>query len=45
VKMLMKHEVPLINRDGTISRDFTYIDNMVQANHLAAVVQNEEALN
>jgi UDP-N-acetylglucosamine 4-epimerase len=45
VKMLMKHEAPLINGDGTISRDFTYIDNVVQANHLAAVVQNEEALN
>lgn len=45
VKMLMKHEVPLINGDGTISRDFTYIDNVVQANHLAAVVQNREALN
>lgn len=45
VKMLMRHEVPLINGDGTISRDFTYIDNVVQANHLAAVVQNREALN
>jgi UDP-N-acetylglucosamine 4-epimerase len=45
LKMLMKHEVPLINGDGTISRDFTYIDNVVQVNHLAAVVQNEEALN
>ena len=41
----MKHEVPLINGDGTVSRDFTYIDNVVQANHLAAVVQNKEALN
>lgn len=45
VKMLMKHEVPLINGDGTVSRDFTYIDNVVQANHLAAVVSNKEALN
>ena len=45
VKMLMKHEVPLINGDGTISRDFTYIDNVVQANHLAAVVKDPEALN
>jgi UDP-N-acetylglucosamine/UDP-N-acetylgalactosamine 4-epimerase len=45
VKMLMKHEKPLINGDGTISRDFTYIDNVIQANHLAAIVQNEEALN
>jgi len=45
IKMLMKHESPVINGDGTYSRDFTYIDNVVQANHLAAVVQNEEALN
>jgi UDP-N-acetylglucosamine/UDP-N-acetylgalactosamine 4-epimerase len=45
VKMLMKHEVPLINGDGSISRDFTYIDNVVQANHLAAVTENASAIN
>lgn len=45
VKMLMKHEVPLINGDGSVSRDFTYIDNVVQANHLAATVSNKDALN
>jgi UDP-N-acetylglucosamine 4-epimerase len=45
VKMLMQHEVPVINGDGTISRDFTYVDNVVQANHLAAVASNKEALN
>ena len=45
VKMLMKHEAPLINGDGNISRDFTYIDNVLQANHLAAVVNNKNALN
>jgi UDP-N-acetylglucosamine/UDP-N-acetylgalactosamine 4-epimerase len=45
VKMLMKHEVPLINGDGTVSRDFTYIDNVVQANHLAAITLNREAVN
>jgi UDP-N-acetylglucosamine 4-epimerase len=45
VKMLMKHEVPLINGDGSVSRDFTYIDNVLQANHLAAVVQDRMALN
>lgn len=42
---LMKHEVPLINGDGSVSRDFTYIDNVVQANHLASIVQNKNALN
>jgi UDP-N-acetylglucosamine/UDP-N-acetylgalactosamine 4-epimerase len=45
VKMLMKHEVPLINGDGSVSRDFTYVDNVVQANHLASVVENRDALN
>ncbi len=45
VKMLMKHEIPLINGDGSVSRDFTYIDNVIQANHLAATVSNSEALN
>jgi UDP-N-acetylglucosamine 4-epimerase len=45
LKMLMKHEVPLINGDGTISRDFTYIDNVIQANHLAAIIGNPKAIN
>jgi len=45
VKMLMKHEVPLINGDGSVSRDFTYVDNVVQANHLAAVTDNRDAVN
>ncbi len=45
VKLLMNHEAPVINGDGTVSRDFTYIDNVVQANQLAAVVNNKEALN
>ena len=45
MKMLMKHEVPLINGDGSVSRDFTYIDNVIQANHLASVIQNKTALN
>jgi UDP-N-acetylglucosamine 4-epimerase len=45
VKLLMKHEAPLINGDGSYSRDFTYVDNVVQANHLAALVSNQEAIN
>jgi UDP-N-acetylglucosamine/UDP-N-acetylgalactosamine 4-epimerase len=45
MKMLMMHEAPLINGDGSVSRDFTYIDNVVQSNHLASVIQNKEALN
>jgi UDP-N-acetylglucosamine/UDP-N-acetylgalactosamine 4-epimerase len=45
VKMLIKHQVPIINGDGSTSRDFTYIDNVLQANHLAAVVCEKKALN
>ncbi|MCJ7449537.1 MAG: SDR family oxidoreductase [Bacteroidales bacterium] len=45
VKMLMLHKAPMINGDGSFSRDFTYIDNVLQANHLAAVVNNKDAIN
>jgi len=45
VKALMKKEVPLINGDGTISRDFTYIDNVIQVNHLAALADSKNVLN
>ncbi len=45
VKKLLGHEAPVINGDGTNSRDFTYIDNVIQANHLAAVVTDKSALN
>ena len=45
LKMLIQHEVPLINGDGSISRDFTYINNVVQANQLAAITENKEAIN
>lgn len=44
VKQFMKLESPVINGDGTYSRDFTYIDNVVQMNHLAGVTQNDEAI-
>jgi len=45
VMQLMKHESPVINGDGTYSRDFTYIDNVVQMNLLAITTYNEDALN
>ncbi len=38
--MLMKHQSPVINGNGTNSRDFTYIDNVIQMNHLAALSTN-----
>jgi UDP-N-acetylglucosamine 4-epimerase len=45
VMQLMKHESPVINGDGNFSRDFTYIDNVIQMNELAMLTQNKEALN
>jgi len=41
----MKYNSPVINGDGSNSRDFTYIDNVVMANNLAATVENPAALN
>lgn len=45
VGMLLSGESPVINGDGSYSRDFTYIDNVVQANLLSLVTKNKEALN
>ncbi|MBW7848566.1 MAG: SDR family oxidoreductase [Bacteroidales bacterium] len=45
VKQFMQYESPVINGDGNYSRDFTYIDNVIQANLLAASTQNPDALN
>ena len=45
VKKFMNHEAPNINGDGEYSRDFTYIDNVIQMNMLALQTQNPEALN
>lgn len=41
VKKLMAHESPQINGDGSYSRDFTYIDNVIQANQLAAITPTD----
>src|SRR5690554_318452 len=45
VMQFMKHESPVINGDGTYSRDFTYIDNVLQMNLLAITTEDEKALN
>lgn len=45
VMQLMKHESPVINGDGLFSRDFTYIDNVVQMNELAMLSDNPSATN
>lgn len=45
VKQFINHESPMINGDGSYSRDFTYIDNVVQINLLAITTNNNKALN
>lgn len=45
VKQFMNHEAPNINGDGEYSRDFTYIDNVIQMNMLALKTENTEAVN
>lgn len=45
VNQLMKYESPVINGDGNYSRDFTYIDNVIQMNELAMTIQNQDAIN
>lgn len=45
IKQLVKGDSPVINGDGSQSRDFTYIDNVVQINLLALLTDNPAALN
>ncbi|MCZ8197326.1 MAG: SDR family oxidoreductase [Flavobacterium sp.] len=45
VMQLMKHQSPIINGDGNYSRDFTYIDNVIQMNELAIETTNPNAIN
>jgi len=44
VKNLISHTPPKINGDGTYSRDFTYVANVIQANELAAITEMPEAV-
>ena len=45
VQQFMSYESPVINGDGLHSRDFTYIDNVIQMNELAMTTTNSEAIN
>ncbi|NRT10956.1 SDR family oxidoreductase [Flavobacterium sp. 14A] len=45
VMQLMQLESPKINGDGNYSRDFTYIDNVIQMNDLAMNTKNQDAIN
>lgn len=44
VKKLMAHESPNINGDGEYSRDFTYIENVIEMNERAMLTNNPDAL-
>ena len=45
VLQYMNYQSPVINGDGNYSRDFTYIDNIIQMNELAMTTTNSEAIN
>lgn len=45
VIQLVNHESPTINGDGSFSRDFTYIDNVIEANILSIITEKPEAAN
>ena len=45
VKQFINHESPIINGDGSYSRDFTYIDNVIEMNVKSMLTSNPEALN
>ncbi|SHJ12766.1 UDP-N-acetylglucosamine 4-epimerase [Tangfeifania diversioriginum] len=45
VKLLISHQSPVINGDGEYSRDFTYIENVIQMNLLALTVNNPDSIN
>ena len=45
IKMLMNGETPTINGDGMQSRDFTYIENVIEANFKACLAPHEAAGN
>ena len=45
IKQLMNDEAPTINGDGMQSRDFTYIENVIEANLKACLASHEAAGN
>lgn len=44
-KAALENQNPIINGEGTHSRDFTYVDNAVQANLLSLFIMNTDAIN
>lgn len=44
VRQMIQHESPKINGDGSYSRDFTYIDNVIQANEKAMLTPTAQII-
>jgi UDP-N-acetylglucosamine 4-epimerase len=44
IHLFLTGQSPTINGTGDNSRDFTYIDNVIQMNHLAATTTNQHAI-
>jgi UDP-N-acetylglucosamine/UDP-N-acetylgalactosamine 4-epimerase len=45
IKSLIEHKSPILHGDGSQTRDFTYIENVVQANQLALLTSNKNSIN
>lgn len=45
IAVMIKNETLLVNGDGETSRDFCYVENVVQANILSATTTNKDAIN
>ena len=45
IAQFLNGKSPVINGDGSYSRDFTYIDNVLQMNYLAMTTKNPAAIN
>mgnify|MGYP003949505725 CR=1 FL=1 len=45
IMQLINHQSPVINGDGEYSRDFTYIDNIIQLNMMCLTSTNKESIN
>ena len=45
IERFLDYESPVVNGGGDFSRDFTYIDNVIQANQRAATTTNSQAIN
>jgi len=43
ISLMKQNKSPTVNGDGSYSRDFTFIDNVVEANYLALNTNNSEA--